>query len=264
MADAEDSTGIRVSPLPIYLLPLIFGIALLSALVVAVPMLPMGLEIPGSILAPLVLLTAALFAAISASWAGTLLAPDHTRTRLLPVVGVSIATAAVIALIVALGEVLVNPAMLRSPAIMAIIATLDIFILLVPLLIVLLSTSWATWHFRSPRGRMGREAKLTLALAIPVFFVGLIGPNLFRSLSWSLYEMFGHGHILVQWVVSIAGAVLIACGILGLTLSMWWRFRKLGDRLGMDAAITVGLVGLTPLIMITGTSYVLEFLGVLA
>jgi hypothetical protein len=75
--------------------------------------------------------------------------------------------------------------------------------------------------------------------------------------------MFGEGEILLQRVMSIAGTVLIASGILGLTLAMWWRFRRRGDRLGMDAAVTVGLIGLTPLIMITGTSYVLEFLGVL-
>jgi len=101
-------------------------------------------------------------------------------------------------------------------------------------------------------------------LAILVFFVGLIGPNISRSLSWCLYAMFGDGQIRLQWVMSIAGTVLIAGGILGLTLAMWWRFRRHGDRLGMDAAITVGLAGLTPVIMITGTSYVLEFLGVLA
>ena len=244
MADAQDSTRIRVPPPPIHLLPLIFGVALLSALLVGVPMLPMGLELPESILVPLVLLTAALFAAISASWAGTLLAPDHTRTRLLPVVGVSLATAAVVALVFALGSRLFSSIWLA---------------LLVPL-----SASLATWRFRSSRDRIGRETGRTLALAIPVFFVGLIGPNLFRSLSWSLYAMFGHSHILLQWVMSIAGAVLIASGILGLTLAMWWRFRRRGDRLGMDAAITVGLVGLAPLIMITGTSYVLEVLGVLA
>ena len=76
--------------------------------------------------------------------------------------------------------------------------------------------------------------------------------------------MFGHGDIRLQWVISIAGTVLIASAILGLTLATWRRFRRRGDRLGMDAAVTVGLVGLTPLIMLTGTSYVLEFLGVLA
>src|SRR5215207_3098498 len=247
MADAQDSTDIRVPPPPIHLLPLIFGVALLSALLVGVPMLPMGLELPESILVPLVLLTAALFAAIGASWAGTLLAPDHTRTRLLPVVGASMATAAVVAPIVVQGSRLLASSWVA------------LLVFMVPL-----SASWAAWRFRSSRDRIGQDTRRTLALAIPVFFVGLIGPNLFRSLSWSLYAMFGHSHILLQWVMSIAGAVLIASGILGLTLAMWWRFRRRGDRLGMDAAITVGLVGLAPLIMITGTSYVLEVLGVLA
>ena len=127
-----------------------------------------------------------------------------------------------------------------------------------------LSASWAAWRLRGSRDRIGQDTGRTLALAILVFFVGLIGPNISRSLSWSLYAMFGDGQIRLQWVMSIAGTVLIAGGILGLTLVMWWRFRRRGDRLGMDAAITVGLAGLTPVIMITGTSYVLEFLGVLA
>ena len=171
------------------------------------------------------------------------MAPDHTRTRLLLVVGISIATAAVIALIVALGEVLVNPAMLRSPAIMAIIATLDIFILLAPLLIVLLSASWATWHFRSPRGRMGRETKLTLGLAFAVFCVEL----------FFMFSFYGG--------LSVAIWVSIASVALGLTLATW-RFRRRRDWLGMDAAMTVCLVGLAPLI-IAATSYFSDLLGLL-
>ena len=256
MADAQDSTRIRVPPPPIHLLPLIFGVALLSALLVGVPMLPMGLELPESILVPLVLLTAALFAAISASWAGTLLAPDHTRTRLLPVVGVSMATAAVVAPIVVQGSRLLASSWVA------------LLVFMVPL-----SASWATWHFRSSRGRMGREAMLTLALAFAVFCVALL-PEIVLSLS----AMFGilsesiqnfiFSHMLLGRVyiymlgVSVANWVSIASVVLGLALGMW-RFRGRGDRLGMDAAITLGLVGLAPLI-ITGTSYVLEVLGVLA
>ena len=250
MADAQDGTRIEAPRSPIYLLPLGFGVALLVTLLIGVPLLPMGLELPESILLPLVLLTATPFAAVSASWAGTLLAPDRTRTRLLPVVGVSMATAAVVAPIVVQG-----PRLLDS-------SWVELVIFMVPL-----SAGWATWRLRGrlrgSRDRIGRDARRTLNLAIPVFFVGLIGPNISRRLSWSLYAMFGEGEILLQRVMSIAGTVLIASGILGLTLAMWWRFRRRGDRLGMDAAVTVGLIGLTPLIMLTGTSYVLEFLGVL-
>jgi hypothetical protein len=233
----------------------IFAVALLSALLVGVPMLPYGLELPEPVLVPLVLIIVALFAAVSASWAGTFLAADQTRTSLSPVVGVSIGTAAVMALVVVQGSPLLSP---------AILAGLRSLILLAPMLLVALSASWAAWHFRSPSARMGREAMMTLALAVAVFCVALLPERLlgFSAMFNIVPEnvqnfMFSHmllGRVYVYILgVSVASWVSIVSVIVGVTLAMW-RFRRRGDRLGMDAALTLGLVGLAPLI-ITGTFY---------
>ena len=109
---------------------------------------------------------------------------------------------------------------------------------------------------------MGREAKWTLDLAIPAYFVALIGPVLVLDLTWSLPWRLRGGYA-GTWVWSMAGDAVLACVILGLTLALWRRFRRREDRLGMDAAITVGLVGLAPLIVGEGSYYVLAFLGVI-
>ena len=203
----------------------IFAISFVVSLPVSVYVLLYGLmALSGSYVTALALTIPPLFAAMSASWAGTLLAPDRTRTRLLPVVGSALATAAVIGLIVAAGEALVSQEILRTPVIRAIISTLDVFIFLVPFLILLLSVSWATWHFRRPKGRMGRGPKLTLGLAVAVFFAGGLPLPL-----------------------SVAGVVVMTSVALGVVLATW-VFRRRGDQLGMDAALTLCLVALAWLI----------------
>lgn len=269
MANRRDRTGIETTPPAIYLLPLLFGVALVSELFVGVPLLPYGLEMPAEYLLPLVLVVASLFAAIGAGWAGTLLGPGRTRTRLLPVVGISLATAAVVALMAAAIAAL-GPSVMSEAVVAEYRAVFEILIPLAGLLVVIavpMGAGWAAWRFRGPRGRMGRAALLTLALAVVVFcatlLVELVGSLLAilgvlpggaqnYLFAYLTFEMLGVRAI--SWV-AIAGLIL------GLSLAVW-RARRATDRLGIDAAITLGLVGLAPLI-IAWTSYVLDALGVL-
>jgi hypothetical protein len=187
----------------------------------------MGLELPGPVVGAVALIIPPLVAAMSASWAGTLLAPDRTRTRLMPVVGITLATSAIIGMIVVAGGALVSQEILRTPVIEAIIMTLDVLVLLVPLLALVLSASWATWRFRTPRGRMGRGAKLTLGLAVAVFLAGQL-------------PLYVAGVFINDWLN-------IASVALGLVLATW-IFGRRRDLLGMDAAVTLCLVGMVGLI----------------
>jgi hypothetical protein len=74
--------------------------AFLSSLAGLVVLLPLGLILDQVIVYPLAFGVAALLAALAAGWAGTLLAPGATRTRLLPVVVAAEAAAAVLVLAV--------------------------------------------------------------------------------------------------------------------------------------------------------------------
>lgn len=218
--------------------------ALLSALL-TLPMLALGLGVVMPVVSLLMLIIAALFAAMSASWSGTLLAPDHTRTRLLPVIGICEAIAIVLAILVS-----------------ALSALMDVFIIIpMGVVIVALSASWATWHFRSSRTRMGWTARLTLALAVAMFvlsyeflstgFIGSSGLGLLFYLPIDLLSYIDPLHFVVGVsVASVALSVILAM----------WRLQRRADQLGMDATITLGLVGLAPLIFI-GTLYVAELYG---
>ena len=116
--------------------------ALLSALLLTLPMLAMGLVVDMAVVSLLMFIIAALIAAICASWFGTLFAPDHTYTRLLPVVGICEVIAIVLAILV------------------FVLATLmDVFLVIpvVGVVIVAVSASWATWHFRRRADRLGMD-----------------------------------------------------------------------------------------------------------
>ena len=217
--------------------------AVLSALL-TLPMLVLGMGVAMPVVSLLMLIIAALFAAMSASWSGTLLAPDHTRTRLLPVVGVCEAIAVALAILMSV-----------------LAAFVDAFILLpAGVVIVALGASWATWHFRGSRTRMGWAARLTLALAVAMFVVsyellstGFIGIS-FLGLFYLPIDILSYIDPL-SFVVGVGVASVVLSGILAM-----WRFRRRADRLGMDAAITLGLVGVGPLLVI-GVLYVAEVLG---
>ncbi len=70
--------------------------ALVCGTVVGMLVLLFGLVVVEVVIFPLTWVIAALFAALGASWAGILLSPDHTSSRILPGIGVSEATASVV------------------------------------------------------------------------------------------------------------------------------------------------------------------------
>ena len=83
-----------------------FVAALAGAMVGLILILPLGLAVHEFVIFPLALGVAALLAALSAAWTGTLLAYDQSRTRLMPVVGVVEATAVLLASLVFANSVL--------------------------------------------------------------------------------------------------------------------------------------------------------------
>ncbi len=97
----------------------------------------------------------ALFAAIGAGWVGTSLASDQTRSRLLLVVGVSEATAAVVAVI---GYLLLQTPVFRSSIL------LPVLTFGLSMVVVALAGSWATLRFRSSGGSLALDLLITFGL----------------------------------------------------------------------------------------------------
>ncbi len=145
--------------------------ALVCGTIVGMLVFPFGLVMAWFAILPLTLGTAALFAAIGAAWTATLVAPTHTSSRLLPVVGLSEATAAIVAVVAlipflvpgAVDSILGNSALgWVSPSIF----------LGISMIVIGLVASWAAWRFRTLERRLGRDALLTfglIGLALLVF-----------------------------------------------------------------------------------------------
>ncbi len=151
---------------PIDLVPVLI-VALICGTIIGSLVLTLGLVLHGFIVWFLAFGAGAVFAAIGASWVGTLLASDHTRTRLLCIVGVTEAIAAVVAVIGFL--------LLRIPAVGSSIfgQILDLSLLL-GMVIVALAASWATGHLRGPRLHLGRDVLTTLGL-VGLSMLGVVG-----------------------------------------------------------------------------------------
>jgi hypothetical protein len=194
--------------------------AVLGGFIGGYVVLPWGLVTPFFIVAPLATGIGALLAALGGSWAGTLLSPDGTRTRLLPVVLASEVTAA-LAVILLVAPILLGPLILRFSFGTVIIA---------------LGASWATWRFRGPRGSMDRGAAITLVLAMIVLILTLLVLN-----GSVIRGLFGP----LSGVIAIPLGVLsgVAAVILGVVL-MRGSYRNPGDVMVRDAALTLGLIGL--------------------
>lgn len=143
-------------------------VALICGTIVGYFVLPLYLVLHELVLWPLAFGVGALFAAIGAGWVGTFLASDQTRSRLLAVVGVSEATAAIVTVIGFL--LLLFPAFAFS--------VLGILFVQYGLgmVVIALVASWATWRFRSSRTHMGWDAMLTLVLAglAPLIIMGTL------------------------------------------------------------------------------------------
>ena len=204
------------------------GIALAGGLVGGGVVLSWGLVTPFFIVWPITLASSALVSALGASWVGTLIAPDPTRSRLLRVVVASEVAAGVLGV-----ASLVVP---LPPG----------FLLLASVVVIALVASWATWRFRGPGEHVDGEVVAVLVLAAVVLALGLLTLN--GSLSGVLAGVAGIGlGVLVGVAAVVLGAVL-------------FRGRFGGRRLGRDAAATLGLVGLpTPIFF--GAYYVALLLG---
>jgi hypothetical protein len=117
--------------------------------------LPLGLIVSEFVIFPLALAIAALLAALSTSCAGTLLATDQTRTRILPVVreteGAALGIALVFLICAALGVAPLGPWLLIGGLCIVILA---------------LIASMATGRFREPKQGAPGTARLTLSLLL--------------------------------------------------------------------------------------------------
>jgi hypothetical protein len=199
--------------------------AYFSGMFAAIAVLPLGLILYEIMIWPLVFVVGAIFASLSATWISTLIAPDHTRSPIFRVVGTAIVTALGSALILVLIQLsglmpLGLPNMVTPGLGMIIIA---------------LSASWAAWHFRRPCQGIRGEIGLTLGLAFAsAVFLPLLSP---------IYGVLRYGRTSnLVWI----GALLVATSIV-----LWiWQFRNPHGQLGRDAALTLGLIGLTPLLVV--------------
>jgi hypothetical protein len=162
------------------------AVALLSGTVLALFIFLFGLIMPEPIIVPLTFGIGAIFAAIGASWVGNRLVPDHTRSRLLPIVGIAETTAIVVAvaLLVLMSNHLPTPGFVIEWSGMAPGRIVDVVLGMV---FIALSASWATWRFRSSERRPGRDAAIMLGLVglsiltfIGTLYIaslfGLVGP----------------------------------------------------------------------------------------
>ncbi len=132
----------------------VFIAALVGGMVGALPVAILGLVVPEYVTLPLALIVGGLVSGISAGWAANVLAPDRTRSILLPIAGVSVAAGAVVA-VASIGLSMggawrVFPNLFSS--------------LLLATAIIATGASFAAWHFRRIDGRLGKDLLITLGL----------------------------------------------------------------------------------------------------
>lgn len=144
----------------------VFIAALVGGMIVALPVAVLGLVVPEYVTQPLALIAGGLVSGISAGWAANLLAPDRTRSILLPIAEVSVATGGVIA---------------AAGMVFSMIGLWPVFpnvfsALLLSMIIISISASVAAWHFRSIVGRLTRDILTTLGLlgVAAVFIAGTV------------------------------------------------------------------------------------------
>ena len=220
----------------------VLNMAFLGACV-ALPMLILQMEAPALVVLPLTLVIAALSASLAAGWFGTFCAPDRTRTRLLPVVGAAEAAAAA----AALASVAVS---------FALEGVEDVMLVLPSTVALTVATSWAAWRFRGPGDRMGWDASLALLAAAALVLVVLM-PTLVLGAPLVFLAAPEASHALVAWSAPSSGLAGVIAGTILLL-----RFRRRGDPLGVDAAATLCLVGLAPLLVVGTLGVVDLVLGV--
>ena len=219
----------------------VVGAAFVGGMFGALPVFPLGLGVQEFVIWPLTLIIGALFAAITAAWIGTLFARDQMRSGLLAIVGVAETTAVVVAPVFYL---LTFPLGAR------------IYGLGLCMLIVALSASWATGRYRSSRGRLGWDGAIMLsgAVVIAVLLILLSGAG-----TW----LFGVPDSLYLRLPSNTPALIVWTGLViatGSTILVRWYTRRPEQELRRDAALTLGLISLAPLVVI-GTVYLASRVG---
>jgi hypothetical protein len=130
--------------------------ALICGTIVGMYVFPWGLCVAGFVIWPLTLVVAALSAAIGAGWVGILLAPDHTSSRLLPVV--------IASEVAAIFMVVATPVLIPVLGLVPLISS-SAHLLGAAMVVIGLTSSWAAWRFRSSGHRWARDALLTVGLA---------------------------------------------------------------------------------------------------
>jgi ABC-2 type transport system permease protein len=149
----------------------VFVAALLAALAGLLLLLPLGLVVHELVLYPLAFVVTALLAALAAAWTGAL-ARDGTRTRLLPVVGTTIASGIMLAAILVAG----------FEPIMEIFGRVIVLAVAVAIFLAADATA-ATALLRKPQSDARGDTQITFALlgiailAVPVaiFLASLVG-----------------------------------------------------------------------------------------
>ena len=135
-----------------------FGAALLGSLAGVLVVLPLGLVAAELVVFPLTIGVAALLAALAVGWAGSLLAPDGSRTRLLPTVRAAGAMATVVA------ALLLAYLALAERVLPRVLAVPPIVLGAVSALLLAAGATAATWRYRTAERRLARDVRLTLAL----------------------------------------------------------------------------------------------------
>ena len=131
--------------------------ALLGSALGVFPIVTLGLVVAEYVIFPLALGVAAIFASLAAGWAGNALDQHTPRTDLLRVAGVTLAAAAVLAVL-----------FLANAALRLVLLGPVFFVGLFATVVLALTATLATARFRSPRAGSS-DARLTvmlLALAV--------------------------------------------------------------------------------------------------
>ncbi len=154
-------------------------VAMVAGLIGLVQTATLVLVISPLVTVPLMMGVGGMFAALGAAWAGNILAPDRSGSRLLAIVGASEVAAALLA-VATLGLALALEQTGRSAP------DLLFPVLAVSLLVLTAGASLATWRFRYQGRRLGRDAVATVGLFAATvlvivatialsFFLGLVG-----------------------------------------------------------------------------------------
>ncbi len=203
------------------------AVASVLGLAVGVPVLTMGLVVPSGVIVPLALVAGAVPAALGAAWVGSLFTED--RSRLLPVLAVAEASAAVV-FVVALAAAFLPGSRQYLP-----VAPLMIWAFIC-VGAVALGAGVAALRLRGPRGRLGWDGAAALLASVAVLALGVSagGAGLLPGVPALGVRALGYeGLIWVSALSLVAGLALWVARSGGFSP---------GRELGRDAAATLALV----------------------